>query len=53
MDEVGEPALSEAEWDLLVGHRGIDIPVEKRIPPLRCASVGMTTPFRQAHLKAE
>jgi hypothetical protein len=49
MAEKGEgviPTGGEAEWrDLLVSHRGTDIPVEKRIPPLRCASVGMTTPF--------
>ena len=45
MGEVEEPALSEVEWDLLLAYRGTDIPVEKRIPPLCCASVGMTTPL--------
>jgi hypothetical protein len=29
---------------------GTDIPVGKRIPPLRCASVGMTTLLGQAYL---
>jgi hypothetical protein len=51
MGEVEEPVLSEVEMDLLPGHRGTDIPVEKRIPPLRCASVGMTTLFGQADLE--
>ena len=42
---------AKPKWrDLLVSHRGTDILVEKRIPPLRCASVGMTTPFGQEHL---
>ena len=45
---------AKPKWrDLLVSHRGTDIPVEKRIPPLRCASVGMTTPFGQDTWKAE
>jgi hypothetical protein len=51
MGEVEEPALSEVEWDLLLCHPGTGIPVEKRIPPLRCAPVGMTTPFGQADLE--
>jgi hypothetical protein len=29
MGEVEEPALSEVEWDLLLGHCGTDIPIEK------------------------
>ena len=52
MGEVEEPALSEVEWDLLLDYRGTGIPVEKRIPPLRCASVGMTTPLGQANYEA-
>jgi hypothetical protein len=45
MGEVEEPALSEVEWDLLLCHPDTGIPVEKQIPPLRCAAVGMKTPL--------
>jgi hypothetical protein len=39
-------SLERSEWDLLSLSPGTGISVEKRIPLLGCAAVGMTTSFR-------